>query len=150
VELYGKALLASPDNAANWAYLPSALSLASAYEYATAETSRSRVLTKITAAAFAKFYGKHAPALLSITRAQSLAAESVIASYATYARQETFRAAMFARLSQFAECLIDAEPDCLALVELEECELPLTDVLAALINAFDVKVVDSTITADAL
>jgi hypothetical protein len=152
IEDHGRALVSHADNSANWDYIPSQddLTLAAAYEAATAETSRARVLTKVTATMFAKFYSKHAPELLDIKKEAALAAEGVLAEWLKYSKKDDLRKAMHARLSQFADVLAELDEDSPAMADFIESDTDLAGVLSALINAFseDKSVVE--ITADAL
>jgi hypothetical protein len=152
IEDHGRALVSHADNSANWDYVPSQddLTLGAAYEAATAETSRARVLTKVTATMFAKFYSKHAPELLEIKKEAALAAEGVLAEWLKYSKKDDLRKAMHARLSQFADVLAELDEDSPAMADFIESDTDLAGVLSALINAFseDKSVVE--ITADAL
>lgn len=152
IEDHGRVLVSSPENSANWEYVPSQadLTLATAYEAATAETSRARVLTKVTATLFAKFYSKHAPALLEIKKEAALAAEGVIADWLTYSKKDDLRKAMHARLSQFASVLADLDEDHEAMQDFVSAETDLAGVLDALIKAFSEDKGMVEITADAL
>lgn len=147
LENYGKALIA--DNSENWNYVPAGITLQAAYDYATAETSRARVLTKVTALAFAKFYAAHAPALLSIPQAAANAAETVLTEWLTYAKKDNFRAAMHARLIQFAEAVMSQPEDSEVMAEFVESEADLPAVLDSLVKAFS-EAETVAITADAL
>lgn len=147
LENYGKALIA--DNSDNWSYVPTNVTLQAAYDYATAETSRARVLTKVTALAFAKFYAAHAPALLSIPQAAANAAETVLTEWLTYAKKDNFRTAMHARLIQFAEAVMSQPEDSEVMAEFVENEADLPAVLDSLVKAFS-EAETVAITADAL
>lgn len=150
IEDHGRELIASPDNMANWEFSPTGLTLALAYEAATAETSRARVLTKVTATMFAKFYSKHAPALLEVKKEAALAAESVLADWLKFSKKDDLRKAMYARLNQFASALAELEEDSPIMAEFAESDTDLSAVLAALISAFSEDKTAVEITADAL
>lgn len=147
LENFGRALIA--DNGDNWEFVPAGITLQAAYDYATAETSRARVLTKITAGEFAKFYALHAPALLSIPQAAANAATTVLTEWLSYAKRDTFRAAMHARLIQFAEAVMASGEESAVMVEFVENEHDLPVVLDALVKAFS-EAETIAITADAL
>ena len=152
IEDHGRMLVSSPDNSANWGYVPGPdeLTLAAAYEAATAETSRARVLTKVTATMFAKFYSKHAPELLEVKKEAAIAAEGVLAEWLKYSKKEDLRKAMHARLSQFADALAELDEDSPIMADFVESETDLAGVLAALIGAFSEDKSAIEITADAL
>lgn len=152
IEDYGRALIASPDNLANWEYVPGQeeLTLAKAFEAANAERSGSRTLTKVTATIFAKFYSAHAPELLGIKKEAALAAEGVLVDWLKMNKKEDIRKAMHARLNQFAEALADLDEDSEILRNLGASDTDLTAVLGALINAFAEDKTMAEITADAL
>lgn len=152
LEAYGRELIAAPENASNWEFVPSleSLTLAEAYKAATTKAERSRTLTKVTAAAFAAFYAAHASELLGIPAASAKAAQAVLVDWISFSRKETFRAAMYARLNQFATAICELAEDSPVFEEFTASEVDLSGVLAALIKAFDDKVVEDAISADAL
>ena len=150
LEAYGRELIAAPENASNWEFVPTGLTLAAAFTAATTKAERSRTLTKVTAAAFATFYAAHASELLGIPVASAKAAQAVLVDWISFSRKETFRAAMYARLNQFATAICELAEDSPVFEEFTASEVDLSGVLAALIKAFDDKVVEDAISADAL
>lgn len=145
IETFGRDLLAQ--NGANWDYVPSpdSLSLAAAFEYYNAETERTRTLTKVTAANFANFYIKHAPALLGITPQAATAAATVICDWLKYTKDAKVSAAICARLEAFTEALLALDDESEIASDATE-HLP---VLESLLKAFTAKE-EETISADAL
>lgn len=150
IEAYGRSLVSDPENAANWEFVPTGLTLTQAFDAANAETSRARVLTKVTATAFAKFYSTYAPELLGIKKEAAVAAESVIAGWLTFGKKEGIRAAMHARLSSFAAILSELPEDHQAVADFVESLVDLAAVLDALIKAFSPDQAPEIITADSL
>ena len=139
IEMYARKLI--QEHAINWDYVPesSELTLDAAFKEATASISRSRTLTKETAAEFAKFYVMFAPSLLQIDSKAAEAAGKVIREFLVYSKQENFCRNLTVRLNRLVEILLDLDEESPALQYIAEVSenIDLFNVLYALIEKFN-------------
>lgn len=150
IEAFGRKLV--QEHSVNWEFVPSSeeLTLDAAFKDATSATTRSRTLTKDSAAEFAKFYVLFGPKLLpDLSEKAAQAGAQVIREFLTYSKQESFCRNMSMRLNSLAEILADQEEDSEVLEYVVSSEVDLFAVLGALIEKFDPASLQ-VITAEAL